>query len=173
MRRIDIVLQKICSVLNVISGVILSFLVVLTVLNVAGRFIKHPITGNYEIVEYGFAVVVGFAIAYTAIQDRHIYVELLFDRYPQKVKTVLGIISDVIFTCLFTLITWRLCVDGVEAYIISEKSSTLGIPYYFFQFALAIGFALLTLVILANLIKLLYSFKSSIIGKVKMEKQYK
>ena len=39
---------------------------------------------NYEIVEYGFAVVVGFAIAYTAIQDRHIYVELFLTDIPKR-----------------------------------------------------------------------------------------
>ena len=48
------------------------------------------------------------------------------------------------------LIAWRLAVDGCEAYSISERSSTLGLPVFIFAFGLAIGFALLAFVILVK-----------------------
>lgn len=155
MRQIEVgfVVRKLCSVLNGIAGVILALLVVLLVFNIFGRLLKHPILGTYEAVQYGFALIVCLAIAFTALEGKHIDIDLIFQNYPPKVKLVLEIMGELLAVGLLTIVTWRLCVDGVEAYELGEVSSTLGIPVFLFQFALAIGFALLGLVILLKFLQ--------------------
>ncbi|HHT46340.1 MAG TPA: TRAP transporter small permease [Firmicutes bacterium] len=155
MRQINIyaVVQKITAVFNSISGIVLAFLVVISVLNIVGRFMKYPITGTYEIVQYGFAVIICLAVAYTALEEGHISIDLIFKLYPQKVKIFLEVINKILGICIFALISWRLWADGIDAYIIGETSSTLRIPVFLFQFALATGFALMGLVIILKLLR--------------------
>lgn len=146
-KDIDKAFRKVCSVVNGMAGVILALLVVLLVLNIIGRFIKYPITGSYEGVQYGFALIVCFAISSTALAGKHIDIDLIFSRYPQKIKLVLDVINQLVGVGLFTLIVYRLCADGAESYRLVEKSSTLGLPVFLFKYLLAIGFVLLGLVI--------------------------
>jgi TRAP-type C4-dicarboxylate transport system permease small subunit len=152
-KDIDTVIKRLCYVLNGIAGIILALLVILLVLNIFGRVIKCPITGSYEAVQYGFSLTVSFAVAYTAVQNQHISIDLIFKRYPKKIRNSLEFIGDLLIIFMFTLLTWRLCVNGMEAYILGENSSTLGWPVFLFQFALALGFAMLALVILLKLLK--------------------
>jgi TRAP-type C4-dicarboxylate transport system permease small subunit len=149
------IFYKICSASSRIAGLILVFLTLLLVVDAIGRFIKYPVTGSYEIVQYGFALIVCFSIAYTGMKGGHISIDLLYDRLPQKMKRLFEIVGQSLSILIFALITWRLGVDGREAYTLSERSSTLNIPVSLFKFALALGFALLALVILFNFLKLI------------------
>lgn len=149
------IIYKICSVFSRTGGIILVFLTLLLVVDTVGRFIKYPVTGSYEIVQYGFALIVCFSIAYTGMKGGHISIDLLYGRLPEKIKRLFEIVSQLLSILIFALITWRLSVDGLEAYTLSERSSTLSIPVSLFKFALALGFALLALVILFNFLKLI------------------
>lgn len=150
-----VIIHRICSVSSRIAGSILVFLALLLVADTIGRFIKFPVTGSYEIVQYGFALIVCFSIAYTGVQGGHIAIDLLYGRLPQRIKHLFEIISQFLSIITFALITWRLSVDGLEAYALSERSSTLSIPVFLFEFALALGFFMLALVILLNFLKLI------------------
>lgn len=156
-RSLNIVamIYKICSVSSRIAGIILVFLTLLLVADTVGRFIKYPVTGSYEIVQYGFALIVCFSIAYTGMKGGHISIDLLYGRLPQRIKRLFEIMSQLLSILIFALITWRLSVDGLEAYTLSERSSTLSIPVSLFKFALALGFVMLALVILLNFLKLI------------------
>ena len=153
MKQINAVVQKLTAVCNSLSGIVLAFLVVISVVNIVGRFMRNPITGTYEIVQYGFAVIICLAVAYTALIEGHIFIDLIFKLYPPKVKIFLEFINKIVSICIFALISWRLWADGIDAYIIGETSSTLRIPVYLFQFALAAGFALMVLVIVLKLLR--------------------
>ena len=53
---------RIGRVMDVVGGIILTFMMLITVLDVVLRFFKKPITGTYELVFLGGAVVIGCAI---------------------------------------------------------------------------------------------------------------
>ena len=149
-KSINTAIEKMATSFNGGAGVILAFLVLLLVVNIFGRFIKYPIIGNYEGVQYGFALIVCFAIACTTLEGKHIEIDLLFNRYNPKIKAVLEVINRLVGAVIFILITWRLCADGVESILLSEKSSTLGLPVFLFKFLLAIGFLSIALVLLVK-----------------------
>lgn len=152
-------IQRICSIFNRVAGMILMFLTFLLVADAVGRFIKCPVTGSYEIVQYGFALIVCFSVAYTGIKGGHISIDLLYGRLPLRIKHLFEIISQILGFLIFTLISWRLLVDGSEAYTLGERSSSLNIPVFLFKFALSLGFTMLTLVILLNFYKWIGSGK--------------
>lgn len=146
-------IQRICSIFNRIAGIILVFLTLLLVVDAIGRFIRHPVTGSYEIVQYGFALIVCFSIAYTGVKGGHISIDLLYGRLPSRIKHLFEILSQSLGILIFALITWRLIVDGSEAYTLGERSSSLGIPVFLFKFALSLGFIMLAIVISLNFFK--------------------
>lgn len=154
-KNASMAVRKVCTAVNGIACIILALLVLLLVVNIIGRFVKFPITGTFEGVQYGFALIVCFTIAATALAGKHIEIDLLFNRYPEKLKTVLDILNKLVGTGLFALVVYRLCADGAEAYRLVERSSTLGLPVYLFKYLLALGFALLGLVLFTKLLELI------------------
>ena len=62
------VVHKICFLFSRIAGIILIFLVLTLVGDTIGRFIGYPILGSFELVQYGFALIVCFSIAYTDVE---------------------------------------------------------------------------------------------------------
>ena len=150
---IEAVIRRICAIANYVSGCILVCLVLVLVLDVFGRFAGYPVLGSYEIVQYGFALVVCLSVAHASMEGSHIIIDLLFNVFSKRTKRVLVAMSEVLSIPMFALIVWRLGSDAVQSYGISERSTTLGIPVSFFEFALAVGFALLTVVILLGFVK--------------------
>lgn len=146
-------LDKVCLNASRVAGVTLMFLVLVLVVDVFGRFLGYPILGSYEIVQYGFALVVCLSVAYAGVEGAHIAIDLLFDAFPKPLQRVLNIITEAFSIVILALVVWRLWASGLEAYAIDERSSTLNIPVFFFALALAIGYALLVLVIAAQLVK--------------------
>jgi len=125
----------------------------LLIVNIFGRLLGRPIIGTYELVQYGFALVVCLAIGYTALEEGHIAVELVFDRFPPRVRSLIAVINTLLVSVLSLTIAYRLLADGLEALGRREMTSTLGLPMYAFQFALAFGFALLAVVAATKLAK--------------------
>jgi TRAP-type C4-dicarboxylate transport system permease small subunit len=150
---IESVLRKACLIGNYVAGVVLAFLVMVLVADVFGRFIDHPVLGSYEIVQYGFGLIVCLSVAHASMASGHISIDLVFGAFPKGVQRVLVAFSEILAIPMFGLIVWRLFSDATQSYKISERSTTLGIPIFFFEFALAVGFALLTLVLLLQFIK--------------------
>ena len=130
-KNVSIAVRKVCTAVNGIASIILAFLVLLLVVNIIGRLIKSPITGSYEGVQFGFALIVCFSIAATALAGKHIDIDVI--RYPQKLKTVVEIINQLLGIGLFTLIVYRLCADGAESYRLVEKSIH-GLPVTLFRY---------------------------------------
>jgi TRAP-type C4-dicarboxylate transport system permease small subunit len=140
--------HKICFLFRRIAGIILIFLVLTLVGDTVGRFIGYPILGSFELVQYGFALIVCFSIAYTDVEGGHIVIDLFFDRFPKTVKVIFTKISEILCIIISILIIWRLISDGLNSMSLSERSSTLQVPIFFFVLAIAFGFIILALVLI-------------------------
>ncbi len=151
--RIKQTVFKVCNFGQYIAGAILVFLVIVLVADAAGRFILMPVTGSYEIVQYGFALIVAFAVGYTQLRGGHVSIELIFGQLPAGLRRVFTFINKILSLAVFSLVTWRLFADAVAAYKLGEESSTLTLPVWIFVLMLAIGF---TLLVLITAIKLIY-----------------
>ncbi len=144
---------KICNVGQYVAGAILIFLVVVLVADAAGRFILMPVIGSYEIVQYGFALIVAFSVAYTQLRGGHVSIELIFGLYPAGVRRAFTFLNRILSLFVFGLVTWRLFMDSIAAYKLGEESSTLTLPVWVFMLVLALGF---TLLVLVTFVKLIY-----------------
>jgi TRAP-type C4-dicarboxylate transport system permease small subunit len=135
---------------NIIAGTALVSMMLLTCADVIMRLFGSPITGTYEVVGFLGTLVVAFALAYTSMERGHVAVEVVFDLFPEKMKIFIATLDDLIGAGLFGLIFWQCLAYGNDLRRSGEVSMTIGMPTYPFAYGIALGCALLSLLLLAE-----------------------
>lgn len=143
-------LSRFCMV---VAGVALLLLVLLATGNVAMRLFGVPFAGTYEIVSFLGALVTAGALAHTQRRRDHIMVDILTDRFSPLVKRMLDAVSDALAALLFGIASWQIYEWGGKLKESGELSETLQLRFYPFVYATAVGFALLTLVLLLQMFR--------------------
>ena len=132
------IVKGICTFLNGIAGVSLTFLMLLTISDVALRFFKMPIRGTYEMVAYAGAIVIGFSLPLTSWLRGHIFVDFLVMKFSKKVQNIFNLTTRCVVIALFLLISWNLMKLGMDLMKSGEVTSTLRLPFY--PIAFGVGF---------------------------------
>jgi TRAP-type C4-dicarboxylate transport system permease small subunit len=139
---------------NVIAGVSLTFLMLLTVMDVILRALKRPIVGTYELVAFSGAVVIGFAVPLTSWLRGHIFVDFFILRFSQKVRNIFNITTRCLVIVLFFLISWNLIKYGMDLQKSGEVSLTLQMPFYPVAYGVAVCCFVQCLVLICDVIKI-------------------
>ena len=135
------------------GGVSLLALTLLATLNVALRIFHAPVGGTYEVGSFLGAIVTAGALGHTQKRKDHIVVDILSDRFPAPVKRLLDRVSYVLILAFFSVVSWQTFVYGVRLLRTGELSETLKIAYHPFVFLVGIGFAVLALTVLLDLVE--------------------
>jgi TRAP-type C4-dicarboxylate transport system permease small subunit len=152
MEQFSVLTTKLSKIFDSIAGWCMASIMVLVIANILLRtLLKRPILGTYEYVGFFTALVIGFALANCAVQNSHIAISLLTDRFPLKIQTFIKIIIDIIAFIFLIFSTWHLVLYGKSMAISGEVSLTTRLPFYPFIYLVAFGLSMLSLVILANL----------------------
>ena len=122
------------------GGVILVCLMLITVFDVLMRCIGKPMSGVYDVVALGGALVIGFSVPYTTMKKGHILVDVLFQGLSKKGQKVLNVSTRVICVGVCFMIAWHLIRLGLDYYDKHEGSQTLQLSFYPIVFGLALGF---------------------------------
>jgi len=121
-------------------------------------FFSKGILGAEELVSLMQVIIVFFALAYTAVQKGHIGVDLVYDRMPKRIQSIMGSTISFICMALCFLIAWQTFKHGKEVWGSSLTTVVLKIPIFPFEFFTAFGFLLTALIFLVDFLK------SSILG---------
>jgi len=140
--------------LNVIAGISLTFLMLLTVMDVILRALKKPIVGTYELVAFSGAVVIGFAVPLTSWVRGHIFVDFLVLKFPKTIKNIFNITTRCLVIILFFLIGWNLIKYGMDLQKSGEVSLTLQMPFYPVAYGVAVACFVQCLVMLCDIVKI-------------------
>jgi TRAP-type C4-dicarboxylate transport system permease small subunit len=140
--------------INVFAGIAVTFIMLLTVLDVILRFFRRPIVGTYELVAFSGAVVIGFAIPLTSWMRGHIYVDLFTAKLPKAAQSVFNLITRCMGIGLFFLIGWNLIKVGMDLQQTGEVSLTLQLPFYPVAYGVAVSCFVQCLVLLADMLKI-------------------
>jgi TRAP-type C4-dicarboxylate transport system permease small subunit len=141
-------------VFNVIAGISLTFLMLLTVTDVILRTLKRPIVGTYELVAFSGAVVIGFAVPLTSWVRGHIFVDFFVLRFSQKTRNIFNITTRCLVIVLFFLIGWNLIKYGIDLQKSGEVSLTLQMPFYPVAYGVGVCCFLQCLVLICDVIKI-------------------
>jgi TRAP-type C4-dicarboxylate transport system permease small subunit len=123
-----------------IGGVILVSMMLITVFDVVLRCVGKPMSGTYDLVALGGALVIGLSVPYTTFKKGHIVVDVLTDRLSDKWKNLFSVCTRLITLSLCIMIGWNLIRLGLDYRHTHEGSQTLQLSFYPIAYGLAVGF---------------------------------
>jgi TRAP-type C4-dicarboxylate transport system permease small subunit len=141
---------RLAKSVNWIAAASIMGMTLLTTADVILRYFRHPIPGTYEIVGFLGSIAVGFALASTSVQRGHVAVSILFQRLSPKTQNFVETANSLVAAAFFSLLAWQCTLLANELRRSGEVSLTLEMPFYPFVYGIAVGCALLTLVLLAD-----------------------
>lgn len=98
--------------LAILGGVVLIALVAVTDASIIGRLLipigLAPIPGDFEIVEAGTAFAILSFLPLCQFRRGHASVDVFTNRLPSPVLRTIGVIVDVAFAVVISLIVWRM-----------------------------------------------------------------
>lgn len=147
MHALSQVLNKISDVLKLIGAVALTAMMMLTVVDVIGRFFKSPIFGSVELVGFLATIVVAAALPYTYKMDGHVGVEILVRLLPDKTQIWVDIFTRILTLILFILITWQMFLYAEDIQHTGEVSMNLQFPIYYIVYLLSFALLIFTVTI--------------------------
>lgn len=154
MKKLKQMIEKISQFLDNLAGWGIVVTMILVVVNILLRIIlKSPIDGIYEYVGYITAVVIGFGLAWCAIQKSHVAIEFIVEKLPQKVQTVISTVTGLMVLVFLLFAGYQVFCLGLKVLSSGEVSATARIPFYPFIFLVALGFIVLALVEFVNILK--------------------
>ena len=141
--------------LNVIGGLGLVFIVLITTSDVILRAFRRPILGTYEIVSFTGCVVILFALPLTSWLHAHIYVDFVVEKFSPGVQKAINVCTRCLVIFLFILFAWNLVTYGMDLHRVGEVSTTLKIPYYPVVYAAGVCCFVQCLVLVRDVVQIL------------------
>ena len=140
--------------LNIIAGISLTFLMLLTIADVILRGFKSPVPGTYEMVAFAGAVVIGFSLPRTSWLRAHIFVDFFILKFSQKGRDIFNIATRCVVIVLFFLIGWNLIKFGIDLQKSGEVSLTLQMPFYPIAYGVGVCCFIQCLVMVCDIVKI-------------------
>lgn len=153
MRFISQALDSFSNFLKLIGAVALTGMMLLTVVDVIGRFFKHPIFGSVELVGFMATIVVAAALPYTYKVDGHVGVEILVRLLSDKAQIVVDIFTRTLSLALFCLIAWQMFLYAMDIHETGEVSMNLEFPIYYIVYLLAFGLLIFSVTIVETIFR--------------------
>ncbi|MBN2569692.1 MAG: TRAP transporter small permease [Deltaproteobacteria bacterium] len=161
MFRIEKSINKTVGLFNWVAALALVGMMLLTCADVVmRRSFNKPIPGTYEIVALLGALLISFALAYTTSHKGHIAVEFLVQRFSKKVQRAIDAVNQFLGIMLFVIIAWQSLLYAMDMQASGEVSLTVQMPIHPFIFGIAMGCALVSLVLLLEFFKSLKRLSS-------------
>jgi TRAP-type C4-dicarboxylate transport system permease small subunit len=139
---------------NIIAGISLTFLMLLTITDIILRGFKSPVPGTYEVVAFAGAVVIGFSMPLTSWLRGHIFVDFFILKFSQKGRDVFNIATRCMVIILFFLIGWNLIKYGMDLQKSGEVSLTLQMPFYPVAYGVGVCCFVQCLVLVCDVVKI-------------------
>lgn len=135
-------------------------IMLLTTADVTGRYLfNKPILGAFELTEFLVLILIFSFLACAQAEKNHVSVDLLLGRFSKRWQRVIGIINHAVCLVMMGLFVWMTTIRALELMAFVEASANLGIPKYPFAFFVVIGFAVLGLEYIRDLIRMAGSGK--------------
>jgi len=152
MKMIFSALDKFSDFLKIIGAIALTSMMLLTVVDVIGRFFKHPIFGSVELVGFLATIVVAAALPYTHKVDGHVGVEILVRLLSKRAQLCMDIFTRTLSFVLFSLITWQMFLYAGDIHETGEVSMNLEFPIYYIVYLLAFGLLIFSVTLLETIL---------------------
>ena len=141
-------LYPLVKALDYLSWITLFAMMTITISDVFLRkFTNTSILGTVELTEFMMVIVVFCSLAQCEVDDGHIRVELIMDKFGPKVRTFTDIFTQTLCTVLFALMSTSIYHHAINMKSSGEVTMDLGLPMYPFVYIGFFGCIVMTLVL--------------------------
>jgi TRAP-type C4-dicarboxylate transport system permease small subunit len=147
-------LRFISNLLNTIAGIAVTFMMLLTVADVALRAGGRPIIGTFEVVSLMLALVIGFGIPQVSIDRGHVYMDVLLGKLSKKGRNVMNTFTRALCLILFAFIGFNLFNVGARFHASGEVTPTIMIPFYPVAYGVAVCCLLECCVFISDIVRI-------------------
>ena len=141
-------------VMQVIAGIFLVFMMLLTTCDVILRIFSRPIIGTYEMVALSGGIVVGFSVPITSWVRGQIFVDFFYQKFPKNIQDVFNYVTRLMAILLFLFTAWNLVKMATDMYRSGEVSLTLQLPFYPVAYGIGFAFFVQIFVLIADMMKI-------------------
>lgn len=129
-----------------ISGMTLIAMMLLTTMDVIGRYVfHHPISGTADLIEVMMVVIVFLALSDVASSGGHISVEILTLHLSQKKNLLLKTVMLTLSVLVSGVLAWQLGANAIYTFSHPEGTTVLYIPKAPFLVISSLGCGAVTL----------------------------
>jgi TRAP-type C4-dicarboxylate transport system permease small subunit len=146
-------LDRFSGLLKFIGASAITVMMMLTVVDVIGRFFKYPIFGSVELVGFLATIVVAAALPYTYKVDGHVGVEILVRLLSKKTQLIIDLFTRTLTLVLFCLVAWQMFLYADDIHKTGEVSMNLEFPIYYIVYLLAFGLLVFSVTIIETIFK--------------------
>ncbi|PKN32514.1 MAG: hypothetical protein CVU61_17745 [Deltaproteobacteria bacterium HGW-Deltaproteobacteria-19] len=147
-------IRSLSRFMNAVACGVLVLMMLLTVSDVVLRsLLRSPILGTTELTENMMACLAFLALAWCAVERSHLKVDLVMIMLPARVQAIVDSLTLLAGLCLVGLISWRSFLEAMVVKELNIESSLLRIPAYPFYYVMAVGFAILCLVMVVQFVE--------------------
>lgn len=139
--------------LSVIAQAGLVMVMVLIIANIILRRLFSPVPGTVEMVEILGAVILGSSIAYCLYNQGHVFVNVLVQKLPLKLQAAVDVLTRLLMLATCGVLSWQLFLYAQRMMDRGLATGHLGIPIWPVIGLVALGFVLMTVVIINDLLK--------------------
>jgi TRAP-type C4-dicarboxylate transport system permease small subunit len=154
MNSLSHVLRWISKILNVVAGIALTFMMLLTVADVLLRAGGYPIVGTYELSALFLGLVIAFGIPQVSLDRGHVYMEFLLEKLSKRGKKLMASTTRLLCMGLFAFIGVNLLKVGAGFKASGEVTATIQLPIYPVAYGVAVCCFLECTVFLFEIVKL-------------------
>ncbi len=141
------------GVANVLSLAGLVAMTIITVVDVAGRYLfNRPLPGALELSELLMVFLVFGAFAVTELRNGHVDIDVVVNRMPPRARACSETLAAVLSTAFWGAITWRTALHAQNVWRAGETTPNLGLPIAPFVWIAAGGTLLFTLALFARIV---------------------
>ena len=156
-RVIDYVTKVVAPISRVLidSSMVVIFLVTLFVVTdvFLRRVFDSPIRGSHDYTSLAFTMIVFLPMAWCALRDGHIELDLITKKLPKMAQQSLEAIMIFLTTGILGLMSWRFAVLAIKFQDVNAETAIHKISLYPFTWIAAIGAIMLTLAFLLRFLK--------------------
>lgn len=161
MKYIFSIQDRLSVLLRYVGATALTAMMLLTVVDVIGRFFKHPIFGSVELVGFLAVITAAAALPHTYKVNGHVGVEIVVRLLPQKVRLWIQVITRTLSLALFSVIAWQMFLYACDIKQTGEVSMNLEFPIHYIVFILAVGLMIFSVTIIQRLVDTIKQIKES------------
>jgi TRAP-type C4-dicarboxylate transport system permease small subunit len=127
--RVRAAVASASAVLDAVAGAIALGLMGMTVVDVLGRYLFNaPLSGAYELTQYGLALVVFAALPQVTASGQHVSVDLLEKALPAWARRLLVLVWAVVIAAALLFLAWRLTFLAERLGRYGDSTPTLKVP---------------------------------------------